>query len=180
MAHGYSFEDVIESKLDARDARFDKKIDDLQNLMKSCMDGFNTYRSQNRNQNGNGDLNYHDHRDQGRMNGFYQGGHRNQSRGRGVNPNRGNGNTNNFRGTNKSRGRGFTGNGNGNGNARKQFPVRNKSSENKSSNQEKKKKPAYTNPLLPKDSRVSKIWDEKEVEIFKGNFGTNAEQQYFI
>ena len=40
------------------------------------------------------------------------------------------------------------------------------------------KKKIYLNPLLPRDSRLSKIWTDKEVEVFKGKFGTNAEQAY--
>ena len=39
-------------------------------------------------------------------------------------------------------------------------------------------KKVFTNPLLPKDSHVSKVWTFEEAELFKGKFGTNAEQQY--
>ena len=41
-----------------------------------------------------------------------------------------------------------------------------------------KTKKVYLNPLIPKECRISKIWTSEEAEVFKGKFGTNAEQQY--
>ena len=172
-------ETFIVAKMDENNRRFEDKLLEFQSKMLQTMsDQYN----QHHNGNGSG--------------GFRGRGNRSRNR-RGGNPGRGhpNGNQNqNHRGQYRGRGRNFDargGNGNGrsnrNSNGSSGQDYRNvpqsQSNEKDSSDlneafTDPKVKKVYENPLLPKDSRISKKWTREDAEIFRGKFGTNSEQQY--
>ena len=181
-------ESMIDRKLTQNNERFENRLMDFQaQMIKTMTDNM---KSMNLN-NGNGNF-----RGRGRGNGNGNRGFNGQSgRNEGAVPKQWSGGRGRGRGRSQSINRNRnqrTGNGNeGNfSNGSRQFS-REKSEDKPESNQnlrndsdlneafsETKAKKLYENPLLPKDSRLSKKWSKDDAEVYKGKFGTNSEQHY--
>ena len=197
---GYSFEDVMDEKMDKKlDSKLmpfhemlsamDNKLE-LMRLSNSVSQTQQRYEGRNeRSFNDTGNFNnYRPPFRSGR--GFHNGNVRRFQENFQVQPRDG---ANSFAGgfgargrARNNRGHGLNRNGNGNGASQnRKFETVDDNSNSTpvvSTDESKitgtKKKIFHTNPLLPKSSRIEKIWEKKDVEIFKGKFGTNAEQQY--
>ena len=200
---GYSFEDVMDEKMDQKlDSKLtpfhemlsamDSKLE-LMRLSNSVNHAQQRYVDRNDTRGyGNNNGNFNDYRppNPSRGRGFRNGNGRNPYANYQNTPRDGaNGFQNGFQSGFNSRGRGrfsrgsgVSRTGNGNENFQERKPVMDREKTNSTPTEDKstgtKRKTFYTNPLLPKSSRVERIWERKEVDIFKGKFGTNAEQQY--
>ena len=173
-------EDFVVSKMDENNRRFEDKLLEFQSKMLQTMSD-----QYNQHHNGNGSVGF---RGRGNRSNNRRGGNSTRGHPNGQNANR---NQNqNQRGQNRGRGRGFdsrSGNGSGRSNRnsnrssnRDQKSLQNAkdSSDLNEAFTDVKVKKVYENPLLPKDSRLSKKWTREDAEIFRGKFGTNSEQLY--
>ena len=174
-------ENLIERKLTQNNERFEKRLMDFQTQMIQTMtdnlrnfNGNGNFRGRG-NGNGNGRFNGQSGRNEGaiprnRFGGRGKGRGRSQSTNRNFDQRNGNGNEGNF----SNRNRHF----NEERSVERPRPNPNNGSNLDEAFSETKVKKLYENPLLPKDSRLSKKWSKEEAEIYKGKFGTNSEQQY--
>ena len=170
------------------DEKWDSKFDSFK---KDVMEILSQQGSNSRGNIPNGNLNNYYGRGQGRGNqnrdfnrknpniSNPRGGRRGRNNWTG-NGNRGNRVVNHSRGNSRGRGRGTIPR--ENQDQERYYDVFEDAQDSQSARPEaetsKSLKKIYVNPLIPKDSRISKILTEEEVEVLKGKFGTNAEQQY--
>ena len=180
-----SLDDIIDSKISEK---LDVKFEELQRNILSNMHPSYAHNGSGNRRGNQRDRPFQTNRGQGYGSNNQYRGNAVQNRGQNFTRGRGGPTGNGSRGRSNSRGRGRGSGSQSRGQNRPSQPnvltpaIRVVEPETEvvssNSNLDEKKKKIYMNPLIPIDSRISKKWSKEEVDLFKGKFGTNAEQQY--